>query len=57
MTSWCNAHGVSYAATYQMLNTKAQRLMETRTQMRVIDSLIADGLYVPEVDEKQEMAA
>ena len=51
LSSWCLAKELSYSATYQMLNSNAKRLMETRTQVKIIDALIAEGLYVPEVDE------
>ena len=51
LSSWCKAKNISYPMAYNMLSSKTRRIQETRKQLAAIDALIADGLYVPDVDE------
>jgi hypothetical protein len=51
LSAWCKRRGLVYPIAYQLLNRPSSKIMETRGQIAVVDALIADGLYVPDVDE------
>lgn len=47
---WCLMRDLPYQTAYSIINSTSE-ILETKKQRVVIDALIADGLYVPEVDE------
>ena len=42
---WCKDRSLSYVSAYALINRGTKKL-ETRNQVKIIDALIADGLFV-----------
>ena len=53
LTLWCKDRDLPYVSAYALINRDTKKL-ETRTQVKIIDALIADGLYVAADDETKE---
>ena len=50
LSSWCRRRGLSAASAYAVLS-RSGKVLETRNQVKFIEALIAEGLYVASDDE------
>lgn len=46
LAAWCRSHDLPYPQVFSML--KKSRVLETRTQVKIIDALKEDGFFVEE---------
>ena len=53
LSQYCQDRGLSYVSAHALINRGTKKL-ETRIQQKVIDALIADGLYVAADDDVKE---
>jgi predicted transcriptional regulator len=56
ISGWCRVHNICYSTLYTMLQGN-KKMIYTRNQVKIMDVLKREGLYVPSDDELEERAA